>query len=399
MRSKTNFKISILKWVIFLFLAGLIGYLSLTYNHNRSSEIETAGVILPTVIEDGKQAITEEKSLSVRGLKKTAPETVKALYLTSWVAGTPHLRQRILDLLSQTEANAVVIDVKDETGRISFDSSYPELIATGAIHQRIRDLEELIINLKSNGFYVIARISVFQDPFWSKQRPDLAVSLNDGSLWRDRKGLSWIDPGAVEYWDYIVNVAKASADIGFDELNFDYVRFPSDGQMGDIVYPHSNLLEKTKADILEDFFSYLNKELKITGAVLSIDLFGMTTTNTDDLNIGQVLERAVPYFDFIAPMVYPSHYPINFRGFGNPNDYPYEIVHYSMTSAINRLEAVGELPEKLRPWLQDFDYPRAYTIDDVLAQKRAVYDVGLKSWMIWDPRNIYTKEALESSKP
>ena len=198
-------------------------------------------------------------------------------------------------------------------------------------------------------------------------------------------------------WDYVVELAKASYDVGFDEINFDYVRFPSDGDIGDIAYGAITGNETTKADIIENFFSYLRGELKDTGIVMSADLFGMTTTSTDDLNIGQILERAAPHFDYIAPMVYPSHYPRNFNGYDNPNHYPYEIVHYAMKTAKERLIAIGENPAKLRTWIQDFDYGGNYGVDEVRAQIQATYDAGLTSWMVWDPANKYTRDAYEKN--
>ncbi|MCR4306653.1 MAG: putative glycoside hydrolase, partial [Candidatus Yonathbacteria bacterium] len=150
-----------------------------------------------------------------------------------------------------------------------------------------------------------------------------------------------------------------------------------------------------KAAALEDFFAYLHRKLSPTGVMLSADLFGMTMTNSDDLNIGQVLERAAPYFDFIAPMVYPSHYPKNFNGYDNPNKYPYEIIKFSMDKGVERLIAASSSPLKLRPWIQDFDYGGNYDIPEIQAQKKAVYDAGLTSWMIWDPSNRYTVGALD----
>jgi hypothetical protein len=214
---------------------------------------------------------------------------------------------------------------------------------------------------------------------------------------------------------------------GFDELNFDYVRFPSDGDMNDISYPFSE--GETKTEVIKKFFSYLYRNLKdpslyladhvqnvLIGGVdgeddnvpaLSVDLFGMTTTNMDDLNIGQVLEYALPYFDYVSPMVYPSHYPPGFNGYARPALLPYEVVKFSMDSAVERIigfqgaasttPAVLEgriSPRQLRPWLQDFDLGAVYTAEMVRAQIQAVYDAGLTSWMLWDPTNQYTLEAL-----
>ena len=207
--------------------------------------------------------------------------------------------------------------------------------------------------------------------------------------------------------------------MGFDELNFDYIRFPSDGNMKDIDFSWSR--DKTKAEALREFFSYLHDELKSSGVVISADLFGMTATNFDDLNIGQILEYTLPYFDYIDPMVYPSHYPSGFNGYKNVNANTYNIVKFSLDKAVGRTigttttlklpdnqlirVATGTLPAlytkesypatKIRPWLQDFNYPVTYTPEMVKSQIQATYDAGLTSWLLWDPANKYTPSVLK----
>ena len=292
-------------------------------------------------------------------------------------------------------------------------------------------MKEFISYLHGKGIYVIGRITVFQDPFMTSRYPERAVkSRATGGVWKDFKGLSFIDVGAKEHWDYIVELSKQSYAIGFDELNFDYIRYPSDGNMKDTAFMLPT--GKQKSEMLTEFFAYLHDALKPTGVVLSADLFGMTTTSRDDLNIGQVLEKALPYFDYIAPMVYPSHYPKGFNGYTNPNDNVYGVIHFAMKGAVDRVktfynlvpppvpvvsagatstsssfapavpawkapssETVAKHIQKLRPWIQDFDYGGNYDIAEVQAQIKATYDVGLTSWMIWSPSNKYTVGALK----
>jgi len=326
------------------------------------------------------------------------PEAVKAIYMTSWVAGTRHLRDRLIKIIDETEINSVVVDIKDYSGIIAFEVSDPRL--KDAEEVRIPGIKEFIGLLHDRGIYVIGRITVFQDPLYANAHPEGAVQKeSDKTVWKDHKGLSFVDAGNKDFWDYTVAVAKESYNVGFDELNFDYIRFPSDGNMKDIYYPISE--ERVLADpdfgkakIVREFFEYLDKELSDMDVVTSADLFGMSMTNTDDLNIGQVLEYAEPHFDFIAPMVYPSHYPATFLGYGNPNKYPYEVVNYSMQKGVDRLLAASTSPLKLRPWLQDFDYGGDYDVEEVQAQIQATYDAGLTSWMLWDPSNRYTVDAL-----
>ncbi|MBP6854958.1 MAG: sugar fermentation stimulation protein [Candidatus Pacebacteria bacterium] len=322
------------------------------------------------------------------------PEVVKGLYMSSWVAGTTDFRDSMIEIIDTTEVNAVVIDVKDSTGRISFATNDPYLTEIGASENRIRDVDGLIELLHSKGIYVIARIAVFQDPYLVKEWPSEAVkkSSDKSIAWGDRKGMHWIDAGSTKVWDYNVAVGKEAYNRGFDELNFDYIRFPSDGNMKDIYYPVSEGL--VKADVMRSFFEHLNSSFEEEGIPISADIFGMTTTNTDDLNIGQILEDAVRNFDYVSPMVYPSHYPATWNGFANPAANPYEVIKLSMQGAVDRTIAIGEDINKLRPWLQDFNMGATYTPSMVREQIDATEDLGIDSWLLWDPANTYTKAAL-----
>jgi hypothetical protein len=339
------------------------------------------------------------------------PEPLKSVYMSACAAATPSYREHLISLIEKTELNAIIIDVKDFSGTITIPTELEGKNGTGC---KVPDMKEFLDILRSKNIYTIARITVFQDPHYSKIHPELAVKkASDGSVWKDFKGLSFIEVGAKPYWDYIVDLSYQSYDIGFDEINFDYVRFPSDGNMKDIYFP--NLGSKSKAEALEEFFAYLGSRMKDptsprlrgTRIPTSVDLFGMTTTNTDDLNIGQVLERALPHFDYVAPMVYPSHYPANFNGWANPDDYVYETVHFAMSSAVERVNALKNAtttpqevrdhlnPLQLRTWIQDFDYGGNYDIPEVQEQIKATYDAGLTSWMVWDPSNRYTEGAYK----
>lgn len=367
------------------------------------------------------------------------PMPVKAAYMTACVAGTHDFRDHVVTLVAETELNTLIIDIKDYSGTISFPPQSDEWKpAWTAAKCGATDMEALIRTLHEKGIFVIGRITVFQDPFFTALHPELAVKRADGvTVWKDRKGLSFIDVGARPYWDHVVALSKDAYTIGFDELNFDYVRYPSDGNMTDIAFTQSKHYDGDvdKQANLEEFFKYLNGKLddeslfagvrhENTGRAsstpwTSADLFGMTTTNYDDLSIGQVQDRAAPYFDFIAPMVYPSHYPKNAFGYADPNDHPYEIVHHAMQVGVSRMQssttpmqgflhtrigtstpAVYEKPvytaDKLRTWIQDFDYGGDYDATDVRNQIQASYDAGVMSFMIWAPSNIYTREALHA---
>lgn len=349
------------------------------------------------------------------------PTNVRTIYMSQCAASSNAFRKELTELIAATELNSIIIDVKDFSGTVSFpraDSRAEVLKGTGCT---VPDMKEFIDALHADGVYVIGRITVFQDPLYTKAHPEQAVqSKKNGTPWKDHKGLSFVDVGARPFWDYIVAISEESRDIGFDELNFDYVRYPSDGPMSDVQFNHSDYTQRELE--LEKFFRYLTERVRKpdpTGYVpiLSADLFGMTTTNKDDLTIGQVMERATPYFDFIAPMTYPSHYPRGFNGYADPNKNVYGVIKYSLDKAVERLEsatttipalpytrigtstpAIYEKPVRsrsvLRPWLQDFDYGGNYGPEEVRAQIQATYDAGIYSWMLWAPSNHYTRGGL-----
>lgn len=362
----------------------------------------------------------KKKELGFVATHAPTPKAVKGIYMTSWVAGSKELRDNLVKIADTTEINSIVIDIKDYTGRISFPVDDPYLQEFNSVEKRVLDIRDFLATLHKKGIYAIGRISAFQDPHLVKLKPEWAVRRgSDGGVWKDYKGISWLDAGAKDVWRYLAAIGKEAYRDGFDEINFDYIRFPSDGNMKDISYPFSD--HKPKAEVLREFFAYIEKELRPTGATLSADLFGMTTTNTDDLNIGQLLENTLPYFDYVSPMVYPSHYPPSFMGFAKPAEKPYEVVKFSMDAAVRRTIATttsvalsGQQPistttkpfmykkeafssSKIRPWLQDFNLGATYTAEMVRKQIQATYDAGLDSWMIWNAGNRYTVSALESA--
>lgn len=324
----------------------------------------------------------------------STPSQVKAIYMTNWVAGEKTLREPLVKIVDETEINSIVIDIKDYTGRIAFEVSDPLLKELGAYERRIADIRGFIDELHGKNIYVIGRISVFQDHYLVNRRRELAVQKkSDGKVWKDFKGISWLDPGSKDVWKYVVALAKESHSVGFDEINFDYIRFPSDGNMKDVSYPWSN--GKQKTEVMKEFFVYLRDSLGNMGAPISADLFGMTTTSTDDLNIGQNMENALKYFDYVSPMVYPSHYPPGFNNYKNPSDKPYEVVKFALDGAVEKAVNASTTPLKIRPWLQDFNLGATYNAPMIRAQIQATYDAGLDSWMLWNASNRYTRGALD----
>src|SRR3989338_8249134 len=311
------------------------------------------------------------------------PEIIKAVYATGWTAGGIKGLNRMIDLIKITELNAIIIDIKDYSGELSYQTDIEEVERYG----KDRDLKILrpnamIKKLHDEGIYVIARQTVFQDPVLAKARPDLALtSSSTGKQWLDNKKVMWIDPAGKEALDYNILIAKEALARGFDEVNFDYIRFASDGNVDDIKYPFWD--EKTlKRYVVRDFWRYLRKALP--DAKISADLFGLATISYGDIGIGQNIDDAYNYFDAVAPMVYPSHYNKGFNGYQNPALYPYEVVYKSileanellkhyMINAANSTSTEYYLVKKpqLRPWLQDFDLGANYDVGKVKAQIQA----------------------------
>jgi len=340
------------------------------------------------------------------------PKIIKAVYVTGYSAGTKKYLNYLTNIFKTTEINSVVIDIKDYSGLVSYDSLAPDVKKYNLYNNAIPDINALVKFFHDKNIYVIGRIAVFEDPGYSKSRPELAIynknqttNLSQPVLWQDNNKLSWMDPSSKEVWDYNISLAKDAFYHGFDEINFDYVRFPTDGNKDSMGFPVYN--GKTmKSEIIKEFFNYTRQNL--AGEKISVDLFGQTTTNTDDMGIGQVIENAFENFDYISPMVYPSHYIDGFMGFSNPADHPYDIIKYSMSTALTRensfLKQRQGLPTpimvplaKFRPWLQDFNMGADYTSDMVKAEIQATQDslgADYNGFMLWNPSNIYTQGAI-----
>ena len=337
----------------------------------------------------------ENKNIVAEVSHLPTPEPLKSLYMTSWVAGTNSMRDHIINIADTTEANAIVVDLKDYSGHISYPVEDFDLMSIGSVEKRIPNLKNLTALMHSKGIYVIGRVACFQDPYFVKLHPEYAMKTetNHDAVWKDRKGLTWLDPGEQPVWDYLISISKDAYAQGVDEIQFDYTRFPSDGDMKNIFYPVSQ--DKKRADVINDFWVYLNKNLHGTGPVISVDLFGLAAVAQDDLGIGQLLENALRNFDYVSPMVYPSHFASGWHNFKDPQAHPYDVIKISMDTAVLRAKAINEPASKIRPWLQDFGlFGETYGPKEVRAQIQATNDAGLSSWLLWDASNVFTPQAL-----
>lgn len=328
------------------------------------------------------------------------PATVKAVYLSYYGIADHTIRTRALDLIDRTELNAVVIDVKGDRGFIPYPTSVELAVRAGARGPvRWGDLDTTLERLKAHGVYTIARIVVFKDDVLARYRPGWAlIDARTGAPWVDREGLAWIDPFREEAWAYALALAREAAAKGFDEIQLDYLRFPSDGQIGAIRYSGPNT-PGTRLRAIGGFLRAAREALAGRGAHLAVDVFGYTAFNTDDSEIGQRVEDLAPLVDYLCPMAYPSAYHLGIPGYRNPVAHPYEVV----AETVRRMQARSRPTRALvRPWIQDFrDYAfdrRLFGPVEVRAQMRAAEDAGAAGWMLWNPHNRYTAEALRASR-
>lgn len=311
------------------------------------------------------------------------PDRVRGLYLTGYTAGNPVRLAELLALAKRGGLNAMVIDAKDDDGRITWQSGIPLAAEIGSNSSKIGDIRALLRRLEENDIYPIARIVVFCDPVLSQKRPEWGVKVN-GDLWRDRRRLTWTNPYVREVWEYNVAVAREAARVGFREIQFDYVRFPED----DIPGITDGVSREQRVAAINGFLSYAVQELKPLGVKVSADVFGLTTTVTDDMKIGQEYAAVAGQVDYISPMVYPSHYARGNYGLADPEAHPYETVYNSMLKA---REKTPRLPlEHHRPWIQDFSLRHPYGVKEIEAQIRALADTGIRQFLLWNPNNRYT---------
>lgn len=330
------------------------------------------------------------------------PKFVKGIYVTADTVSYRPRFDKLVSLVKRTELNAMVIDLKNHRHELAFATDNPELQPYVANRPSLGRLEELTAELHRSGIYLIARFPVMQDPLFAAKHPESAVRSADGGLWRDNRGLLWLDPADENVWRYAAAIAREAHAAGFDEIQFDYVRFPSDGPLKTIRYPHFDGSQR-KFEALAEFFSYLDVELRRKLRMpISADLFGLVMWHHgDDMNIGQRLDASLQYFDFISPMVYPSHYPNGFDGFANPAAHPYEIILRNMRrgQALRERLLVERSDERwgtFRPWLQDFHLGATYDAVKVRDQIRAAVEGGASGWLLWNAGNVYTEAALEA---
>lgn len=331
-------------------------------------------------------ALPAERTLDVT----LEPIMIKAIYANAYTLSDEGELQRLIDLVDSTELNAIVLDIKQDT--IFYETQVPFFVGIEGMVAPTYDVENVLARLRERDIYTIARLVVFQDPLVAEARPDLAVlDETTGDLWRNVQGTGWVNAFEEELWDANIELALEAAGLGFDEIQYDYVRFPSDGDLT-VADFGQEYTQETRSGAITEFMSRSYEAIKPTGAKLAADLFGFVGLKPDDQGIGQLLTALAPHMDYICLMIYPSHYIEGniYSAPGEPNDYPYETILESLERASEQIPEESRL--KMRPWLQDF---YEYGPEEVGAQIQAAEDFGASGWLLWDPSNVYTVEALD----
>jgi len=320
----------------------------------------------------------------------------KALYLSFYGAGEKALREPALKLIEESELNSLVIDVKGDRGWIPYKSAIPLAVEVGATKiTTVKDMPGLIQSFKERGIYTIARIVVFKDHPLATARPEWAVKGPGGEIWKDRESLAWVDPFRKEVWEYNIQIAVEAAQQGFDEIQFDYVRFPDSSSPR---FSRAST-EESRVKAISGFLQQAYQRLLPYNVFVAADIFGYVCWNLNDTNIGQKLESLVTPVDYLSPMLYPSGYQFGIPGYRNPLTHPYEIVYLSLKKAQER---TNHSPLRFRPWLQAFrDYAfdrRAFNGREIREQINAAEKFGSQGWMLWNPGNVYSAQALKKEK-
>jgi hypothetical protein len=325
------------------------------------------------------------------------PGIVRGLYVNRFAAESPRKMRNLIALADSTEINAFVIDIKDEFG-INYASSDTLVRRNAGRGGTIANLPALLDTLKAHHILPIARIVVFKDSVAARANPQWTIRTADGAPWRDKKGLTWVNPYNRTLWEYDFRVAEEAARMGFAEIQFDYIRFPEPYKSLPMqVFPGAG--DRRKPEVLAEFLRTARTRLDKYNVRTTADIFGMVTSVPGALEVGQQWEQLAPRTDALLPMVYPSHYPPGSFNVPHPNAEPYKVVYSAVSAAHKRDVALGLTGERVRPWLQAFTLGAPhYGPAEVAAEKKAVYDAGYQGWVLWNPGSQYDAVASALAK-
>jgi hypothetical protein len=321
---------------------------------------------------------------------------VKGIYVTSNSAGGSRM-DTLLKLLDDTELNSMVIDIKDDYGYITYPTVNPYLLEMGTVQKNIRDINALMTRLKKHNIYPIARIVVFKDSILAKKKSEWSFTQKDGTLWKNSRKESFVNPYLKEVWEFNIEIAKEAAKLGFKEIQFDYVRFPEgfEKRADSLKYMKT---DESRVDVISGFVKYAKEQLEPLGIRVSVDIFGYAASVPAAEGIGQDFIKISKYVDVISPMIYPSHYSTGWFGVKDPDKAPYETIKGSMVDTNEKLQPIGSYKPIIRPWIQDFTaswlgkgkYIK-YGAAEVQAQINALKDTGVDEYLLWNAGNKYSE--------
>jgi hypothetical protein len=359
------------------------------------------GAAKPAPAAGDKKPDAPKPSASVdAGPPFVKPDKVRGIYLTAWSAGSNTKMEKVYKMMDGSILNSVVIDVRDE-GQMYWKTGIAIADDSKATEVAVPKPKRLFDGLRAHHLYPIARIACFRDNYVTRKHPERAIQDAQGHYWKDRRGFSWLDPYNKDNWEYLAQTVDFALDLGFPEIQLDYVRFPSEGKANSQTFPGAKKFgwtKETPEDVIAAFAEFIRERVKKRGARISADIFGIISETKNDQGIGQKLEKVAAPFDVISPMVYPSHYHAGEYGVKYPNAQPYEIIHKSLADFQKRVPKMT-----IRPWLQDFSIPVAgqprvkYGIKEVQAQIKAAHDLGIDEYLMWNAGNRYTEAAYRTS--
>ena len=381
---------------VVLFLAAC----STAAEHADEKKAAPSGQAPGTVPTEGRR--TDSATATARDTAATS--IIRALYVNRWASQSRRRMAKLLATADSTEINALVIDMKDEFG-LNYKTANKTFAKNAGTAPMVPNVAALLDTLKAHNVLAIARIVVFKDSVTARVHPEWTIRRTDGSVWRDKTGLAWVNPYHRELWDYNIGVAEELVRLGFHEIQFDYIRFPEPyASLPAQVFPGSNNM--SKPDALAAYLKEATTRINKLGVRSTADIFGLVTTVGGALEVGQEWEKISPNVDVVLPMVYPSHYPHGAFGIPVPNADPYKVILTAITRARERDAQLGiKEPEHVRPWLQAFTLGKPeYGAQQLNAEKKAVYDSGYDGWVMWNPGSIYDvytpalEKTLESRK-
>jgi hypothetical protein len=332
-------------------------------------------------------APARSKPKKKQAVPRTAlPAEVRGVHVTMALANEPGKLDQYLAIPGLT---ALELDVKDETGKVGFLMPAWTLARKDGASQPYYKASEAARKAHAAGVYLIGRVVVFEDPTLTAARPDMAIQHSDGSVWVNNAGLGWANPYDQRVWRYVVGIGEAAARAGFDEIQFDYVRFPTDGPIESAVFPGK--AAEPMGWTIARFVDYATTRLHRLGVRVSVDVFGLSATH--DLGIGQKPGRLAKYVDAVYPMVYPSHYNAGEFNLPDPSAAPGQTVALSLRDFQNQM--LGR-KANLIPWLEDFSLTSAHpTLVDVQAQIDAARRTHTRGFLLWNPEGVYTEQVLK----